>query len=582
MKLKKIISSIATAVLCGAFAVAGVGCGSEDNWKMPENTEEYNIPQDYYRTYYEVFVRSFADGNGDGIGDLRGLINNLDYLNDGDDSTMDDLGINGIWMMPINSSPTYHKYDVTDYYNIDKEYGTLDDFDELVRECNKRDIWLQMDLVLNHTSSKHPWFTQALADARNGKNPDNSEAMQRYVFVREDERDSQGKYYKVSGSSFYYLGNFSQDMPDLNLMNDSVREEITKIVDFWLERGIRSFRLDAVPWGCANSVVYNEENAEFWSWFNDYCNEKGGEVYGTENDGINRYCYNVGEVWGDAGVVNDYFETGMSNFNYSYSGGAATGGFAQVANAQSSRAIAANLVNNMANTQAEVLKRDENAILSNFLTNHDNDRLAAMYGSVAKLKSAASLYMLMPGNCYIYYGEEIGAKGTSNDPNRRMPFNWGDGARGLTSNPPGVNYDGEQDYGTQSAQNVESDSVLTYYRYTIQLRNRFPEIARGAMTAYAVDASGALALSATVRENLGTSSVTTVNTLNKTVAAYTLTWNGKTVLIVHNFGEEASVGMSAFDNYGIVGTLYANGGSITLDGGKLTMPSNSVTVLKAA
>ena len=582
MKFKKALSVAVAAALSGAFALSGLACGGDDTWSMPKNTEKYDIPQDYCRTYYEVFVRSFADGNGDGIGDIKGLINNLDYLNDGDDSTMDDLGINGIWMMPINSSPSYHKYDVTDYYNIDDEYGTLEDFDELVKECNKRNIWLQMDLVLNHTSSRHPWFTEAVADANNGLEPDQSEAMQRYIFVHKDDVPTSGTYRKVAGSSdYYYLGNFDSGMPDLNLANTEVREEIKKIVDFWLERGVRSFRLDAVPWACANDVIYSEENAEFWTWFNDYCNEKGAEIYGKEGDGIARYCYNVGEVWADNNTVVNYFGTGMSNFNYGYDGGTANSGFAQVANAQASRAIAANLVNNMANTQAAALAKDPDAILSNFLTNHDNDRLSAMFGSAAKLKSAASLYMLMPGNCYIYYGDEIGAKGTGDDPSRRLPFNWGDGRYNI-KNPPGANYDGNQDYGTVSGQKNSADSILTYYRYVVQMRNRFPEIARGKMTAYAVDNGGELATSEKVRENLGTNSITTVNEYNRNVAAYTLTWNGKTLLLVHNFGSEATIGVSAFGGYGIAGTLLAGGGSIKLESGKLTLPSNSVAVLRAS
>jgi 1,4-alpha-glucan branching enzyme len=121
-----------------------------------EYYQELNIIEDNYRTYYEVFLYSFYDSDGDGIGDIKGLIEQLDYINDGDPDTDTDLGFNGIWLMPIMPSNTYHKYDVKDYYDIDPEYGTLSDFKRLVDECNKRGIKLIIDLVLNHSSQLHP------------------------------------------------------------------------------------------------------------------------------------------------------------------------------------------------------------------------------------------------------------------------------------------------------------------------------------------------------------------------------------------------------------------------------------------
>ena len=125
------------------------------------NTAEENVIDDNYRTYYEVFVYSFYDSDGDGIGDLKGLTENLDYINDGDPETDTDLGCNGIWLMPIMPSTTYHKYDVTDYEAIDPEYGTMDDFTTLVDGCHKRGINVIIDFVMNHTSSQHEWFQTA-------------------------------------------------------------------------------------------------------------------------------------------------------------------------------------------------------------------------------------------------------------------------------------------------------------------------------------------------------------------------------------------------------------------------------------
>ena len=583
MKVKKALSIFTSCAVALSLGLCGVACGGGDdesgpNPAAPRNTYEYDIPQDYCRTYYEVFVRSFADGNGDGIGDFKGLIDNLDYLNDGDDATTEDLGINGIWMMPINSSNSYHKYDVKDYYDVDKEYGTLEDFDKLVEECNKRDIWIQMDLVLNHTSSEHAWFRQARTDARAGKTPETSEAMAKYCFIPTSEVNGRDGYWEVSGSEYSYLGNFSVEMPDLNLSNTAVREEIKKIVDFWLERGVHSFRLDAVPWAFADASIYTEANGEFWTWFNDYCQQKGEKVYGKEGDGINSYCYNVGEVWTGNMDIEKFFGTGMSCFNYSF-GGADDVGFAELANGWGT-SDGGWFTGKLQQIQQGTLEKDPDALLSNFLSNHDNDRSAGYFNyDAVKIKKAAALYLLAPGNPYIYYGEEIGAAGSGVDPNKRLPFNWGDGRASL-KNPPGAKYSGDQRFGTWKSQNRSTSSILTFYRNAIQLRNRFPEIGRGVMEACGIDASGKITTQSAIIA--AGSSLNSTNSRNSRLAVYTLTWNGRTVLIVHNVGsDEVVLDTSGYAGYGLVGSLQANGGRVTLDGTSLTMSAATVAVLKA-
>lgn len=588
-KYKKLLSVLTSAAVAASLPLCAIACdnGQKED-ATPTNTYEYDIPQDYCRTYYEIFVRSFADGNGDGVGDLRGLINNLDYLNDGDDSTTEDLGINGIWLMPIHPTGSYHGYDVTDYKDINPEYGTLDDFDELIEECERRGIWVQIDLVLNHTSKNHEWFKNAVKEARRGVEPEDSEYMKKYEFYHKGEQPSSGTYYDVSNTDYVYLGNFSSDMPDLNIVDretNGLKEEIESIVDFWLERGVKSFRLDAVPWACANSVSFNDDNDEFWSWFNDYCNTKGAEIAnanGWENDGIGRYCYNVGEVYGNDGSIPDFFGTGMSNFNYAM-GDNNTSGFAQIAN-NTYRGGAAAAMQALSTMQSNVLGRDPGALLSNFLSNHDNDRSAgSLLYEPARIKRAAGLYLLSPGNPYIYYGEELGAEGSrgsaQTDANRRLPFNWGDGSKGITKNPEGATYDNGQRLGTWQDQTEDANSILTYYRRAIQLRNRFPEIGRGLMTAYALDSDGSLVTNA----SLGGSSLNSINELNRTIAAYTLKWGDRQILIVHNLGDEAAtVDISSFDGYGIVGELKANGGNVALDGSSLSMSGSTVAVLKKA
>lgn len=577
-----------------SMGLCAVGCGGNDNGNTvsdgfdltsatPTNTDAYDIPQDYCRTYYEVFVRSFADSDGDGIGDIRGLINNLDYLNDGDDSTTTDLGINGIWLMPMHASPSYHGYDVTDYKSINPAYGTLSDFDDLVEACDERGIWLQMDLVLNHTSNRHKWFLDAVAEAQFGLEPSDPAAvnMHKYNFVHQATKPNDGgKWYAVSGAAgYWYLGNFSSDMPDLNLANEQVKEDIKDIVDFWLERGVRSFRLDAVPWAFSNSVSYSPENGEFWTWFNDYCDEKGREVYGDRYPGLDRYCYNVGEaLTSSQSTISDFYSTGMSNFNY-VMGGSRNVGFSNAIVGTNASAYA--VVQKLENLQKDFTARDSNALLSNFLSNHDNDRSVGYMGyDQKKIKMLASLYLLAPGNPYIYYGEEIGASGSrqsDTDADRRLHFNWGNDQE--TQDPPGAKYKDNLKFGTQLAQTNDKDSILTHYRQVIKLRNRFPEIGRGAIATYALNADNKLVPASEVA---GSGSATTVNAKNKTVAAYTLAYKGSTLLILQNIGEDtvASIDLGNFEGYQIVGAVKADGGSVTLSSGKLSISSGIAAVLK--
>ena len=160
--------------------------------------------------YYQIFVGSFYDSDKDGIGDLQGVISKLDYLEK-------DLGVSGIWLSPIHPSPTYHKYDVVDYYNIDKDFGSLDDFKELAKELESRDMDLMMDFVFNHTSSQHPWFIEAKSAILNDK-CDEVTVCDYYNFS--DSFDA--GYTKLSNGT-YYESQFWSEMPDLNLDNKDVR-----------------------------------------------------------------------------------------------------------------------------------------------------------------------------------------------------------------------------------------------------------------------------------------------------------------------------------------------------------------------
>ena len=163
--MKKLVALFMVLVVAST-AVVFSGC-TKSTEDLMENAK-VNLPKDKYNTYYQIWIGSFCDSNNDGIGDIQGIISKLDYINDGDDSTDTDLGYTGIWLSPMMPSPSYHKYDVKDYYNIDPQFGTLDDFDQLIKECDKRGIDVIIDFVPNHCSSEHPWFKKALKEAEKG------------------------------------------------------------------------------------------------------------------------------------------------------------------------------------------------------------------------------------------------------------------------------------------------------------------------------------------------------------------------------------------------------------------------------
>lgn len=229
----------------------------------------------------------------------------MDYINDGDDSTDSDLGFSGIWLMPIMPSTTYHKYDVIDYYNIDEEYGTLEDFRAFIAECDNRNISVIIDLVMNHTSSQHSWFLQACNYLKglDGKEPDGKECkyFNYYNFTKEKLT---GYYYPIEGTEWYYEGKFWSEMPDLNLENEDVRQEFAEICKFWLDLGVDGFRLDAAKEYISD---HTSDNVKILSWFNSM-------VKAEKED-----AYIVAEVWTDMNIYAQYYESGIDSlFNFSF------------------------------------------------------------------------------------------------------------------------------------------------------------------------------------------------------------------------------------------------------------------------
>jgi len=408
--------------------------------------------------FYEIFVRSFKDSDGDGIGDFQGIIEQLDYLNDGDPATTDDLGIGGLWLMPINPSPTYHGYDVTDYYAVNSDYGTMDDFKQLLAEADKRGIKVIIDLVLNHTSTEHPWF-QASLDT-------DSEYHDWYVWSETNPQTpgpwAQNVWHRNAKNGMYYYGVFWSGMPDLNYDNPDVSAEMMNVSKFWLEEvGVDGFRVDAARYLFADGVV-QQDTAETITWFQDWR---------TFYKAINPQAFTVGEVWTDLQVTAKYGDgKGMDSlFMFDLAGDIIN----SIYSPDPSRIIKSYL---------DTLTYFPEQQFSSFLSNHDQQRVMSLYdGNVDKAKLAAYVYLTGPGIPFVYYGEEIGMTGNKPDEQLRTPMQWLADANkaGFTTGIPWEPVNTGFEDVNVSLQDEDADSLLNQYRKLIQLRNSHEALRTG-------------------------------------------------------------------------------------------------------
>ena len=403
-----------------------------------------NSVQPPCNNWYEIFVRSYQDSNGDGIGDLRGLISRLDYIRD--------MGYNGIWLMPIHPSPSYHKYDVTDYFNIDSEYGTLAEMKHLTTEAHARGIKIIVDLVINHTALEHPWFKAAAKSLREGTN---SPLIEYYHF----QQYPADKYVNLNGTDWYYEEQFSGGgMPDLNLDNEEVRAEITIILDFWLNViDVDGFRLDAVT---SYFVGDHDKNIEFLRWLKQECEiRKPGSFL-------------AGECWESLPVIARYYESGIDSL-FLFPGSQAEGFIASTLRLRSNRA------EKFASRYQTVLEAIPDGTLAPFLGNHDTGRaLGSVQGrqNLPIAKFAEGVLNMMQGNVFTYYGEEIGMVGSGNDPNKRLAMYWND--NDMTYQPPGITVE-EYAYPSADDQLADPDSLLNYCKKLNHIRINYPMIANG-------------------------------------------------------------------------------------------------------
>lgn len=450
-------------------------------------------------TCYEVFVRSFYDSDGDGIGDLNGVTKKLDYIKG--------LGASCIWLMPIMVSPSYHGYDVSDYYKVEPAYGTNEDFKRLVVEAHRGGIVVLIDMVLNHTSSENPWFKAALSDTtspyrgwyrfsttRLGKGPWGAEAWHKSP-VRDE----------------YYYGVFWSGMPDLNYETPAVLEEAEKIADFWLkEMGADGFRLDAVPYlveegsclmGCPGTHTVLREYAE--------------HLRSVKPD-----VYTVGEVWANIDALLPYYPDQLTSyFGFELAD-------SLVSAVRHGSAAGGGLLSGFLRLQDTMPPYR----WSPFLSNHDGTRVMTLLGNdVPSAKLAATLLLTLPGLPFVYYGEEIGMTGDKPDPRLRTPMQW----RPRT----GVGFTTGQAWEVPQADSMtrnvaledrDPHSLLNLYRRLIHLRK--------------------------ANEALATGPLVPLTTTNPRVAAYLRRADpgGGSVLVVANLSDSTRAGVGIVSAPGVL------------------------------
>lgn len=492
-------------------------------------------PEDNYRVWYEIFVYSYCDSDGDGIGDLNGVRSKLDEL--------EALGVNGIWLMPIHPSTSYHKYNVRDYYAIDPAYGTMADFDALMAECSQRGIRVILDLVVNHTGSDHAWFRQ-LADYLAfvpGDMQYVDAADCPYVDYYHLSTEGGKGYAAVPGTEFFYECQFSTDMPDLNLGSAAVREEIRNIMQFWLDKGVAGFRVDAAKEFYTGDT---EKNIEVLSWLQ------------TTAKSLKEDVYMVAEVWDNFNTVADYYKSGFTSiFNYPF--GDAGGQIIKTLRGMGNSSAVSGYANALEKADKRYLQNNPDYIDAPFLSNHDVGRIFGFgSGKEERIKLAAAMNLFMGGSAFVYYGEEIGMPGSGNDPSKRAPMYWNpERNEGTTQLPPGCTLPKAYPFGSLQEQKADDNSIYNYYRQAIAIRKALPAISHGRVTAEAALNTGC-------------------------VSAQRKTWNDKTCIILMNVSTEpAQVNLEAYAQWAMAAQLSVGAERASMEGSVLSMPGCGVVVL---
>ena len=490
----------------------------------------YNEPLEIpskYRTYYQILVYSFADSNDDGIGDFKGIADKLPYLQE--------LGVNGLWLSPVNESTSYHSYDVTNYYGIKSVYEVGGyTFEDLIQDAKAVNIAIIMDLVINHSGRDHTWFVTGLGAFKN-----NVESKYKTWYNFSTTQDTEHPSGNTGG---YYESIFWDGMPDFNFDNPEVRAEMIKIGKYWLAKGVAGFRLDAAMHIFTDYAVADKWNGDIYDknieWWQEFQSGLAAEYPDV---------YLVGEMWTNLEKIKRYYASNLdSAFNFETK--------RQINNAMNGVDGYSDFLEDF---QTDIRSYQEDAIEAYFFSNHDDGRLTATITNERRLKLAASLQLWAPGNAFIYYGDEIGLKGNggSGDGIHRTPMRWGDE---YVTDPSRYGIGASYSSSTISYQDVDDQrdsetSLLAHYKHVLAIKNAYRELFAGTLLS--------------------------VDTGDAKLQAYTITYRDKIFLVIHNTDD-------AHEDVTISGvTQFLDGVSVDnelliYEDGLLSMPAFSSALLQ--
>jgi len=433
---------------------------------------------------YEVFVRSYHDSNGDGVGDFNGLEQKLDYL--------ESLGVGALWLMPIYPTGTYHGYDVRDYYAVNPEYGTMEEFKALLEAAHQRDMRIIIDFVMNHTSNENPWFKASAAG---------DPAYADWYIWQDTDPGYAGPWgqrvWHEQGGRYYY-GVFDSIMPDLNYRSEAVTQEMYKVADFWLKDvGVDGFRVDGAKHLIEKDKI-QEDTPETKAWLKDFL----AHVKQTQPE-----AFVVGEVWSPTILSSAYVKREALDMVFNFQ-------------------LAENVLAGVGFGYADRIERElvasAKAFPENrygfFLANHDQTRvMTKMMGDVNRAKAAAAVMLTGPGTPFIYYGEEIGMNGDKPDQQIRTPMQWSAGENaGFSAAQPWQPPKSDFAAVNVEAQAGDAGSLLSLYRQLVHLRLAHPALRTG--------------------------DIVPIGSANEKVYAYLRAWGDDRLLIVLNFGSKPQEG----------------------------------------
>jgi oligo-1,6-glucosidase len=540
------------SLLCFIMACNSPASQSPQTQKAGPSVSDSLLDKKWWKeaVVYQIYPRSFKDSDGDGVGDIKGIISKLDYVKS--------LGVDMVWLNPVYSSPNKDNgYDISDYQNIMKEFGTMADFDVLLKGFHDRNVKVFMDLVLNHCSEEHEWFKSARSSrtspyynyfhwwpAEKGKPP--------YRFSIFDEKGDGWEYNKATNS--YYLHYFADCQPDMNWENPKLRQEIYKMMRFWLDKGVDGFRLDAIAF-CSKDTTWPPLPKEYddqWTMYyasgphlHDYMQEMNREVFGKKDIAT------VAEAMGDVERVMKFVDPERKELNMAYYFEATELGYLpkeyKMPDPKGYDLVA----------WKKIYEKWTNAFAKKgwgtmYLANHDQPRMLTRWGNDSpefrdvSSKMLTTFIMSMRGTPYYYFGDEIGmnnikfdkveayndielhtnyaqvkAKGgdlkrflegmkISSRDNGRTPMQWENTINGgFSTGKPWLKVNPNYDSVNVANQEKDPNSILNYFRKMVQLRKTEPTLIYGDWQLIDIN--------------------------NPSVFAYTRTLEGKKLLVLLNF-----------------------------------------------